>query len=114
MASKITYFQFEKGNPTAVAFTHVKIQLLMLLPGPEAAALRAVTGEVYIRANVNDLDLRQAMEQKGAAKDVEDVAMVADLPRSEEAKQESKERVRDGDDGCLSSLKEYIIRNFSE
>jgi hypothetical protein len=34
-------------------------------------------GEVYIRTNVNDLDLRQAMEQKGAAipKEVEDVAL---------------------------------------
>ncbi len=54
---------------------HVILQLLMLLPGPEAAALRAVSGEVYIRANVNDLDLRQAVEQKGASipKEVEDV-----------------------------------------
>ena len=93
----------------------------MQLPGPEAAVLRAVTGEVYIRANVNDLDLRQAMEQKGAAlpKDVEDVAM-ADLPRSEEAKQESKERVRDGDDGWLhaspgpeAEARAAVFRGFS-
>jgi len=121
LASKIAYFQFEKCNPTAVAPLHVLLQLLMQLPGPEAAALRAVTGEVYIRANVNDLDLRQAMEQKGAAlpKDVEDVAM-ADLPRSEEAKQESKERVRDGDDGWLhaspgpeAKARAAVFRGFS-
>ena len=42
------------------------------------------------------------MEQKGAStpKELEDVAM-ADLPRSEKAKQESKDRVRDGDDDWL-------------
>ncbi len=122
LASQITYFQFEKGDPTAVAFMHVNIQLLMLLPGPESAALRAVTGEVYIRANVNDLDLRQAMEQKGASisREVDDVVM-ADLPRSEEAKQESKERVREGDDenwlhaspGPEAEARAVMFRGFS-
>ena len=121
LASKIAYFQFEKGNPAPVAPLHVVLQLLMLLPGPEAAALRAVSGEVYIRANVNDLDLRQAMEQKGAAipKEVEDVAM-ADLPRSEETKQESKDRVRDGDDdwfhgspGPAAEACAVVFRGFS-
>jgi hypothetical protein len=99
LASKIKQFQFGEGRPTPVAAMHVAIQLLMLVPGPEAVALRAVSGEVYIRANVNDLDLRQAMEQKGASisREVEDVVM-GDLPRSEEAKQESRERVREGDD----------------
>ena len=99
LASKIKQFQFGEGRPTPVAAMHVAIQLLMLVPGPEAVALRAVSGEVYIRANVNDLDLRQAMEQKGASisREVEEVVM-GDLPRSEEAKQESRERVREGDD----------------
>ncbi len=101
---------------------HVNIQILMQLPGPESAVLRAVTGEVYIRANVHDLDLRHAMEQKGAAlpKDVEDVVM-ADLPRSDDAKQESKERVRDGDDenwlhgspGPEAEARAAVFRGFS-
>ena len=36
MATKITYFQFEKGDPAPVAPLHVLLQLLMQLPGPEA------------------------------------------------------------------------------